>query len=69
MVQRHLRRVNPKLSGSAMRLAVQQAFDSYARYYMESFRLPTMSKTAVERGRQRRGLPARHRRACRRATE
>lgn len=50
MIQRHLRRVNPKLTGTALRVATQTAFDSYARYYMESFRLPTLSKRAVERG-------------------
>ena len=44
MIERHLRRVNPQLRGTALRVAVQQAFDSYARYYVESFRLPTMSK-------------------------
>jgi phosphatidylinositol dimannoside acyltransferase len=49
MIERHLRRANPNLRGNAMRLAVQQAFDYYARYYVESFRLPTMSKAAVAR--------------------
>ena len=49
MIERHLRRVNPGLKGAAMRVAVQQAFDSYARYYMESFRLPALSKKAVAR--------------------
>ena len=50
MIQRHLRRANPRLTGTALRIATQQAFDSYAQYYMESFRLPTLSKRAVERG-------------------
>ena len=49
MVERHLQRVNPKLQGTALRLAVQQAFDYYARYYVESFRLPTMSRASVSR--------------------
>ncbi|MEY2414727.1 MAG: phosphatidylinositol dimannoside acyltransferase [Ilumatobacteraceae bacterium] len=49
MVERHLRRVNPAMRGNALRVAVQQAFDYYARYYVESFRLPTMSKAAVAR--------------------
>ncbi len=49
MIERHLRRANPKLRGASLRVAVQQSFDSYARYYMESFRLPTMSKRAVDR--------------------
>jgi phosphatidylinositol dimannoside acyltransferase len=50
MFQRHLRRVSPSMGRTAMRVATQTAFDSYARYYMESFRLPTMSKRAVEQG-------------------
>ena len=49
MVERHLRRVNPAMRGNALRVAVQQAFDYYARYYVESFRLPTMSNAAVAR--------------------
>ncbi|MEI8238913.1 MAG: phosphatidylinositol mannoside acyltransferase [Actinomycetota bacterium] len=49
MIERHLRRVNPNLRSNALRVAVQQAFDSYARYYVESFRLPTLSKRAVDR--------------------
>ncbi len=47
MIERHLQRVNPKLRGTALRVASQQAFDFYARYYVESFRLPTMTKEAV----------------------
>jgi len=49
MIERHLHRVNPKLTGGSLRVAVQQAFDSYARYYMESFRLPALSKRTVAR--------------------
>lgn len=49
MIERHLRRVNPALRGASLRVAVQQAFDSYAKYYVESFRLPTLSKKAVDR--------------------
>jgi lauroyl/myristoyl acyltransferase len=50
MVERHLTRVDPSLSGMALRRAVQDAFDSYTRYYIESFRLPTLSTRAVARG-------------------
>lgn len=50
MIERHLRRVDPTLSGRRLRRAVQLAFDSYARYYVESFRLPTMSSRRVEEG-------------------
>jgi KDO2-lipid IV(A) lauroyltransferase len=49
MIQRHLRRVNPNIGPAALRLATQAAFDSYAQYYVESFRLPTLSKRAVDR--------------------
>ncbi len=49
MIERHLRRANPRLRGASLRLAVQEAFDSYARYYIESFRLPSLSKRAVDR--------------------
>ena len=49
MIERHLRRVNPKLRGASLRVAAQQAFDSYARYYMESFRLPSLSSRTVDR--------------------
>ena len=49
MIERHLQRVNPKLRGASLRVAAQQAFDSYARYYMESFRLPSLSKRTVDR--------------------
>ena len=49
IIARHLRRVNPALRGTALRLAVQAAFDSYAKYYMDTFRLPSLSKRAVDR--------------------
>ncbi|MGD9704309.1 MAG: phosphatidylinositol mannoside acyltransferase [Acidimicrobiia bacterium] len=49
MIERHLQRVNPSLEGFALRRAVQGAFDSYARYWVESFKVPTLSKRAVER--------------------
>jgi len=50
MIERHLRRVNPAIRSNSLRVAVQQAFDSYARYYVESFRLPSLSKKTVARG-------------------
>jgi KDO2-lipid IV(A) lauroyltransferase len=49
MIERHLKRVNPKLRGASLRVAAQQAFDSYAKYYMESFRLPSLSAKTVAR--------------------
>jgi KDO2-lipid IV(A) lauroyltransferase len=50
MIERHLRRANPGLQGLALRRAVQLAFDSYARYWVESFRLPNLPASVVERG-------------------
>lgn len=50
MVARHLRRADPSLRGLALRRAVQESFDSYARYYLESFRLPNLSAATVEAG-------------------
>jgi KDO2-lipid IV(A) lauroyltransferase len=50
MIARNLRRADPTLAGFRLRRAVQESFDSYARYWLESFRLPHLSKAAVERG-------------------
>lgn len=49
IIERHLQRVNPNLRGASLRVAVQQAFDSYARYYVESFRLPSLSARTVSK--------------------
>jgi KDO2-lipid IV(A) lauroyltransferase len=49
MIARHLRRADPALRGAALRRAVQGAFDSYAKYWLESFRLPSLSAATVER--------------------
>src|SRR3954468_1739860 len=50
IVARHLRRVRPDLRGLALDRAVQAAFDSYARYWVESFRLPGLTAAEVEAG-------------------
>ncbi len=50
MIERHLRRADPTIGGVRLRRAVQEAFDSYTRYWLESFRLPHLSGRAVERG-------------------
>lgn len=50
MLMRHLRRVDPNLSGIRLRRAAQAAYDSYARYWLESFKLPHLSARAVDRG-------------------
>jgi lauroyl/myristoyl acyltransferase len=50
MIAGHLQRVDPTLDGLRLRRAVQEAFDSYAHYWVESFRLPNLSAATVERG-------------------
>jgi phosphatidylinositol dimannoside acyltransferase len=50
MVARHQRRVRPDLTGPALDRAVDAAFDSYARYWVESFRLPNLSPAEVDAG-------------------
>ncbi|MEL6889990.1 MAG: phosphatidylinositol mannoside acyltransferase [Actinomycetota bacterium] len=50
MITRQLQRADPTLRGLRLRRAVQEAFDYYARYWIESFRLPSLSRRAVDRG-------------------
>ena len=49
MVARHLRRASGgALKGMALERAVQRAFDSYARYWVESFRLSKLSAADLD---------------------
>lgn len=49
MIGRHLRRVHgPGLRGVALERRIHQAFDSYSRYWAESFRLPTMTAAEMD---------------------
>jgi KDO2-lipid IV(A) lauroyltransferase len=57
MIERHLRRVNPSWSSWRMRAAVQEAFQSYARYWVESLRLPSLSTRTVRNGLEVLGYP------------
>ena len=50
LVARHQQRVRPDLTGAALQRAVQRAFDSYARYWMEAFRLPGLSREQIDAG-------------------
>ena len=50
MVERHLRRADPTMGEVRLRRAVQLAFDSYSRYWLESFRLPNLTRRTVDRG-------------------
>lgn len=57
IIARHLRRVNPQWSDSRIRAAVQEAFDSYARYWVESLRLPALGDRTVADGIEVVGYP------------
>jgi KDO2-lipid IV(A) lauroyltransferase len=50
MVMRHLQRVDPSLSGKHLDAATQRAFVSYTRYYLETFRLTSLSKQQIAQG-------------------
>lgn len=50
LVERHLRRVDPTLKDFALRQAVQRSFQSYARYYLETFRLSALSRQTISAG-------------------
>jgi KDO2-lipid IV(A) lauroyltransferase len=50
MVMRHLRRADPSLQGIALRRAAQRCFESYARYWAESFRLPDLTPEEIDAG-------------------
>jgi KDO2-lipid IV(A) lauroyltransferase len=57
MIERHLRRATDgRLSGIALQREVQRAFASYARYWLEAFRLPSMSPEQVTAGLTHEGI-------------
>jgi len=47
LIERHLQRIDPTLRGLRLRQASRESFDYYARYWIESFRLPNISRRAV----------------------
>ena len=47
MVERHMRRLRPEARSWEIRRLAQSVFDNYARYYVESFRLPGLSSQQV----------------------
>ena len=56
-VERNLRRVyGPRVSEWALRRAVDETFESYARYWAESFRLPDASAAELDAGMTCEGL-------------
>jgi len=49
MISRHLQRVHgDELRGADLRREVRRSFDSYARYWMESFRLPDTTPAELD---------------------
>ena len=50
LVARHLRRADPSLTGLALRRAVNKTFESYAAYWLEAFRLPTLTPAELDAG-------------------
>ena len=51
LVERNLRRVRgPELTGRQLRRSVDLVFASYADYYLQSFRLPSMSPEEIVSG-------------------
>jgi lauroyl/myristoyl acyltransferase len=50
IVERHMRRVSPTWSEARIRQAVQGAFDSYSRYWIESLRVPSLSPRTIAAG-------------------
>ncbi len=61
LVARHLRRVyGPDLSARQLRRQVDESFGSYARYWAESLRLPSLRPSQVEAGMHIEGLEHLH---------
>ena len=50
VVARNLTRIDPTLRGPRLERAIRATFDSYARYWVDSFRLPYLSKEEVDAG-------------------
>ncbi|MFM7819675.1 MAG: phosphatidylinositol mannoside acyltransferase [Actinomycetota bacterium] len=50
IVGANMRRVDPNLRGRELRRVVNRAYRSYARYYLETLRLPFLNKRQIESG-------------------
>jgi KDO2-lipid IV(A) lauroyltransferase len=48
MVERHQQRVRPWLQGPALRRQVNAVYQSYGRYYAQSFRLPAVGEAEID---------------------
>lgn len=45
-----MRRINPQASARQIRRSVQKSYESYARYYIETFRLPLLNSKQIQAG-------------------
>ncbi len=50
LVRRNLQRADPTLSGIALQRAVRRTFESYAAYWLEAFRLPSLTPAELDAG-------------------
>lgn len=50
LVERHQRRVSPHLGPLQMQRRINDAFRSYARYYLETFRISALSNAEIDAG-------------------
>lgn len=50
LVARNLRRADPTLTGWRLRRAVNETFESYAAYWLEAFRLPSLTPAELDAG-------------------
>jgi lauroyl/myristoyl acyltransferase len=50
MVERHQRRVSPGLTTLQMQRRVNDAFQSYLRYYLETFRISSLTNAEIDAG-------------------
>ena len=50
MVDRHQRRVSPNLTTLQMQRRVNDAFQSYLRYYLETFRISSLTNAEIDAG-------------------
>ncbi len=50
IVARNLTRIDPTLRGARLDRAVRATFDSYSRYWIDSFRVPSLSAAAIDAG-------------------
>lgn len=50
MIALHMKRINPQVSGKELQKTIGESFSSYVRYYAETFRLASLTKSQIEHG-------------------